>query len=179
MDYGCAGYIIEYRARNSSQINVAITTGRPRVLYRSIISPSITRIDLSRAASFVCPTRRLPRTNDSVVWQPFYFLSPSLFFPFPSHPPFFPGPVDFQGFATLSGNICRREKSVSRGWDIVVRDRAKLPRHWIPHLAAAITFRDENCQEGIVTRGRLIAARKPRRSVNRVRVTRVHVCMRK
>lgn len=28
---------------------------------------------------------------------------------------------------------------------------------------AAITFRDENCQEGIVTRGRLIAARKPTR----------------
>lgn len=66
--------IIEYRARNGSQINVAITTGRPRVLHRSIIPPSITRIDLSRAASFVCPEAS-PRTNDSVAWQPFYLLA--------------------------------------------------------------------------------------------------------
>lgn len=116
MDYGRPGYIIEYRTRNSSQINVAITTGRPRVLYRSIISPSITRIDLSRAASFVCRPGGFPRTNDSVAWQPFYFLSPRYSFLLRRIRRFSLSRVDFQGFATLSENICRHEESVSRGW---------------------------------------------------------------
>lgn len=49
MDYGLARDIIEYRARNSSQINVAITTGRPRVLHRSIIHPTLDYADRSIA----------------------------------------------------------------------------------------------------------------------------------
>jgi hypothetical protein len=79
MDYGRAGYN-RISARNSSQINAAITTGRPRVLHRSIIPSSITRIDLSRAASFVC--RPPSRTNDPVAWQPFYFAAALLSFRF-------------------------------------------------------------------------------------------------
>lgn len=84
MDYGFARDIIEYRARNGSQINVAITTGRPRVLHRSIIHPTLDYADRSIACGgrlFARPRGGLlPRTNDSVAWQPFYFLA--AFFPF-------------------------------------------------------------------------------------------------
>lgn len=109
MDYARAGYIIEYRTRNSSQINVAITTGRPRVLYRSIISPSITRIDLSRAASFVCrpggfPEQMIPSHGSHFTFSR-AILSSSV------------ASVDFQGFASSKRkHLSTRGERISWGW---------------------------------------------------------------
>lgn len=120
--------IIEYRARNSSQINVAITAGRPRVLHRSIIPPSITRIDLSRAASFVCRPGGFPEQMIPSHGSHFTFSRLSFHLRRRHLAPVFPSLHRFsrvrEGCSPpLSGNICRTyDARVLRPWvDIVAK----------------------------------------------------------